>query len=101
MGLLFAFVCGMFAMLGYILWRMMRNDRWDDSNITNALRLLAHVTIHSEDFGEMFYLNEIEMEELKEIEPGLFNSLKRPFWYVSEDEFEGIVKTRPVSWQKL
>jgi hypothetical protein len=91
MGLFFAFVCGMFAMLGYILWRMMRNDGWDDSNITNALRLLSHVTLHSEDFGKMYYLTQDQRDTLidnKEL-------ISRPFWYISEDELEGVVRTRP------
>lgn len=93
-GLVF-FVVGVFSLLGYILWRMMRNDGWDDSNIINALRLLSHVTIHAEDFGKMWYLSEIEAKELNEVDPTLFAGMKRPFWYVSEDEFEGVVKTRP------
>ena len=87
LGMFFAFICGMFTMLGYILWRMMRNEGWDNSNITNALRLLSHVALHSEDFGKMYYtvLNS----------DGMRIADRRPFWYISEDEFEGVVQTRP------
>lgn len=89
--ILLTFFAGVFVMLGYILFRMMRNDGWDDSNITNALRLLSHVTLHSEDFAKMFYLpSDIALE----LESRGFK-LKRPFWYVTKDEFEGVVKTRP------
>jgi len=78
--------------LGYILYRMMRNDGWDDSNITNALRLLSHVTLHAEDFGKMYYLTEAELAEVFRVRA---MKPKRPFWYVDKDEFEGVVKTRP------
>lgn len=77
------FVLGVFTLLGYILWRMMRSDGWDGSNITNALRLLTHVTLHPEDFGKMWYLD---------IDG---HPKKRPFWYVSEDELSEVVRSRP------
>lgn len=91
MAMFFAFLCGMFTMLGYILWRMMRNDGWDDSNITNALRLLSHVTLHSEDFGKMHYLTQHQRDILTDNK----ELISRPFWYISEDELEGVVRTRP------
>jgi len=50
----------------------------DRSNITNALRVLSHITIHTPDLTLMRY------------EDG-----SRPFWYLTEDEFKGVVKTRP------
>lgn len=86
----FAFFSGMIFMLGFILYRMMRNDGWDDSNITNALRLLAHVTLHAEDFGKMYYID----SRLKQPLLDSFE-LKRPFWYVSKDELSEVVETRP------
>ena len=79
------FLLGMMALLFYILWRMMRNDDWDDSNITNALRLLSHVALHPEDFGKMYYPHESA--------DGLLG--ERPFWYVSKDELSEVVRTRP------
>ena len=72
------FVLGALGLLAYILKRMMGNDGWDDSNITNALRLLSHVVLHPEDFGKMQYPN------------GSY-----PFWYISKDELSEVVKTRP------
>lgn len=90
-----SFLAGMFALLGYILYRMMGSDGWDDSNITNALRLLSHVTLHPEDFGKMYYLTEEHRKQLMLTQAYQDEPLKRPFWYVSEDEFEGVVKTRP------
>lgn len=87
------FITGFIACVFYIVWRMMRNDGWDDSNLTNGFRLLSHVSIHSEDFSKMFYLTE---EQLKLLEDnGHDMSDARPFWYVDQDEFEGVVKTRP------
>lgn len=77
------FLLGVFVLLGYILKRMMGNKGWDDSNITNALRLLSHVTLHPEDFGKMWYLTEMGLPT------------KRPFWYVDRDELSEVVETRP------
>ena len=87
-----AFLLGAISLLAYILWRMMRSDGWDDSNITNALRLLSHVVLHPEDFGKMYYLTEKQYELLGE-ESGSYP--KRPFWYVSMDELSDVVRSRP------
>lgn len=76
--LLSGVVTGAMLLLLYVLLRMMRNGGWDDSNLTNALRLLSHVCLHPEDFGMMYY-----------------PSGKRPFWYVSKDELSEVVKSRP------
>lgn len=72
------FLAGVLALLGYILWRMMRSDGWDKSNATNAIRLLIHVVMHPEDFGKMQYPDG-----------------KRPFWYVDKDELSEVVDARP------
>ena len=80
-------ILGAFLLVGYICSRMVGSDGWDDSNITNALRLLSHVTLHPEDFGKMYYLTDFNGET------AVID--RRPFWYVSEDEFAGVVKTRP------
>lgn len=85
---LFGFFVGVFGLLGYMIARMLRSDGWDSSNINNALRLLSHVVLHPEDFGKMIYIN----ENVDWLEEGDF---ERPFWYVSEDEFETVVNTRP------
>ena len=78
-----SFILGAFSLLFYILYRMMKNPGWDDSNITNALRLLSHVTLHAEDFGKMWYIEEDQ------------TPYKRPFWYASKDELSEVVDTRP------
>lgn len=78
LGLLFAWLAGAIMLLGYILYRMMKQPGFDKSNITNALRLLSHVCLHPHDFGKMSYPDG-----------------KRPFWYVSKDELSEVVDTRP------
>jgi hypothetical protein len=78
-----AFVLGIYALLAYMVHRMLKSDGWDDSNMNNALRLISHVTLHPEDFGRMYYVS-------REGEIG-----RRPFWYVGKDEFEDVVRTRP------
>ena len=87
---LIIFVAGAVACVMYIVWRMMRTIG-DDSNMHNPLRLISQATIHSEDFGRMYYLTHAQMDLLRNNghEPD------RPGWYVDEDEFEGVVKTRP------
>lgn len=84
------FISGAVALLFYMVWRMMKTIG-DDSNMNNPLRLLSQATIHPEDFGRMYYLTHDQMALLRNNghEPD------RPGWYVDEDEFEGVVKTRP------
>ena len=81
------FFLGVFTLLGYMIWRLMRSDGWDDSNLNNALRLLSHVVLHPEDFGKMWYVERSDDGEIVEY--------ARPFWYIREDEFNGVVKSRP------
>ncbi len=85
------FVAGAIGLLFYMLSRMVGSDGWDDSNITNALRLIVHAVLHPEDFVKMFYLTEEQLALLKEHghEP------KKPFWYLPLDEITEVVKTRP------
>lgn len=78
LSILAVYLVGMMSTLGYILYRMMKQPGWDDSNITNALRLLSHVTLHPTDFPKMQYPDG-----------------KRPFWYVTKDELSEVVDTRP------
>lgn len=73
-----SFFGGMFVLLGYMIYRMMKNEGWDDSNMFNALRLIAHVVLHPHDFGKMQYPDG-----------------KRPFHYVSKDELSEVVESRP------
>ena len=80
-----------------MVWRLMSNDNWDKSNITNALRLLSHVVLHPTDFYHMFYLSDeeaaaIELADLVSERP-IWS--RRPFWYVGNDELSQVVKTRP------
>jgi hypothetical protein len=82
-----SFLMGVMSLLFYLIYRMMKNPGWDDSNMTNALRLLSHVTLHPHDFAKMYYLVDFDGES------AVID--RRPFWYVSKDEFSGVVKTRP------
>lgn len=88
---LLGFVLGTLCLLVLFVFRMLRNHAWDDSNITNALRLLAHVAVHPDDFGEMYYLDDDEYEMLA----GLGYNPTQPFWYINKDELFQVVKTRP------
>ena len=82
---LVSLLSGMLIMLGYMLYRMMKNESWDDSNLLNALRLISHVTLHPHDFGKMWYVS------------GEGKPLSRPFWYIDKDELSEVVKSRPNS----
>lgn len=89
----FSFIAGVITLLGYMILRMMRNDGWDDSNITNALRLLSHVTLHPEDFGKMYYLTDSQLKLVNQLFPE--ENIRRPFHYVDKDELSEVVDTRP------
>ncbi len=85
------FIAGMVILLLYMVSRMVGSDGWDDSNIINGIRLLTHTIFHPEDFGHMFYLTKAQLNLLK----NNGHDPDKAFWYISEDEFEGVVDTRP------
>ena len=88
---LLLFVMGGFTVVGYMVYRMVSDHKWDDSNMTNAFRALAHVVVHPTDFGQMYYLTSMEIDALKNLgyDPYM------PFWYINKDELSEVVKTRP------
>lgn len=96
-----SFVAGMIALLAYMIWRLMRNAGWDDSNLTNALRLLSHVVLHPHDFPQMYYLPDSALFLLERYNYLPDRDLKRPFWYVELDEHEGVVHSRPMKGNQL
>lgn len=51
---------------------------WDDSNIFNVFRVLCHLALHPDDFTKMQYPDG-----------------KKPFWYLTKDEFSKVVNSRP------
>jgi len=85
------FLAGAVGIIFYMLSRMVGSDGWDDSNITNGLRLLSHVTLHPEDFARMYYLTRTQMDLLR----ANGHEPDKPFWYLDGDEFADIVKSRP------
>ena len=72
------FVLGVLLFPLIIFLRARRDDEWDDSNMTNIYRVVAHLATHPSDFGKMVY------------EDG-----SKPFWYINKDELTDVVKTRP------
>ena len=77
-GLLSTFILGMFSLPLIIFLRARRCDEWDDSNMTNIFRVVAHLATHPDDFGKMQYPDG-----------------KKPFWYIDKDELSDVVDTRP------
>lgn len=73
-----SYFIGVFTMPILLFLRARRDDAWDDSNMTNIYRLIAHIATHPSDFGKLQYPDG-----------------KRPFWYISEDEITEVVKSRP------
>lgn len=80
--LILAWLAGVFSLLFYIVWRMLRSDGWDHSNILNALRVISHVAAHPEDLAKMWYVRKTPSGLLLE---------QRPFDYIDQDEFKGVV----------
>ena len=72
------FLLGALTLPALLFLRARRDKAWDDSNITNIYRLIAHIAAHPSDFGRMS-----------------FEDGKKPFWYINKDEFGDIVDTRP------
>jgi len=70
------FIIGLISFPFLLFLRARRSKEWDDSNITNIFRVLAHIAVRPADFGRMKYSNGI-----------------RPFWYISKDELSEVVKT--------
>jgi hypothetical protein len=80
---LLGFLLGIFFFVGYGAYRAVNSDGWDDSNVFNWLRLLGHVYIHPEDFGQLYYDHSTRGKI-------------RPFDYISKDEFsENFPDSRP------
>ena len=90
------FMLGVTVLLGYLVKRMLGSDGWDSSNITNALRLLAHVAMHPQDFVHMWYARELWKEEGKVLEV-----TRRAFPYLGQDELSDVVKTRPKKQERI
>ena len=76
-------VTGILLLIGYGAKRALSDSEWDDSNVTNFLRLLTHVFLHPGDFGKMWYVD------------GTGQAYKMPFHYISKDELSEVVSTRP------
>ena len=82
MGYIFAVLTGLFIglflMPVIVFLRARRVGGWDNSNMTNILRVLAHLATHPDDFLKFEYPNG-----------------KKPFWYLGKDEFGEVVEARP------
>jgi hypothetical protein len=66
------------ALVPMVIYFRAKRGAWDDSNFFNVLRVLCHLALHPKDFTLMQY------------EDG-----KKPFWYLTKDEFSEIVVSRP------
>jgi hypothetical protein len=85
------FLAGSISLIIYMVVRMLGSSGWDDSNMTNALRLISHTVLHPEDYLKMYYLTKADLAILEQ--HGFKPS--SPFWYLDKDEFSEVVKTRP------
>lgn len=74
---LLAFLLGLLCCPLVIFLRARKCDQWDKSNMFNIYRVVAHLAAHPDDFGKMYYDNG-----------------EKPFWYIDDDEFTDVVRTR-------
>lgn len=65
-------------LLPLIVYFRATHSGWDDSNFFNVLRVIAHLMLHPKDFTLMQYPDG-----------------KKPFWYLTKDEFSEVVNSRP------
>ena len=76
--LILGLILGIILFPVIIFLRARKCDQWDNSNMTNLIRVISHLATHPDDFAEMQYADG-----------------SKPFWYLDKDEFADIVKTRP------
>ena len=72
------FLLGVLSFPFLLFLRARRDEAWNDSNMANMIRLVAHIATHPSDFGKMS-----------------FEDGKKPFWYINKDEFSDVVNSRP------
>lgn len=76
-GILLGIIVGI-LLVPTIIYLRGRNSGWDDSNIFGVFHVLCHLALHPDDFTKMQYPDG-----------------KKPFWYLTKDEFSDILKNRP------
>lgn len=84
-------VFGIVLLLVYGAIRGTQSDGWDDSNLTNWIRVFIHLILHPEDFGKMYYLT----DEQYVMGTRLWGPIQQPFWYIPKDELSEVVRSRP------
>lgn len=77
LGAIAIFILGALCLPLLLFLRARRDGSWDDSNVTNIYRVIAHLAAHPSDFGKM-----------------TMPDGSKPFWYIKCDEFSEVVKTR-------
>lgn len=78
---MFSFLLGVIVgmlIVPFGIYLRAKKSGWDDSNVFNVFRVLFHLALHPKDFTLMQY------------EDG-----KKPFWYLVNDEYSEVVKSRP------
>lgn len=75
-----SFILGALCLPLLLFLRARKDDSWDNSNMTNIYRLIAHIGAHPSDFGKLQYADG-----------------RKPFWYINKDELSEVVKSRPSS----
>lgn len=78
-----SFVLGVICCPLLLFIRARRDTHWDNSNMTNMYRLIAHVAAHPSDFAYMQY-----------------SDGRKPFWYIKCDELSDVVNVRPPELKK-
>ena len=77
-----SFLLGVVSCPLLLFLRARRDTHWDNSNMTNMYRLVAHIAAHPSDFGYMQYADG-----------------RKPFWYIKCDELSDVVNSRPTNTQ--
>ena len=76
--MILSFILGALCLPLLLFIRARIDDAWDNSNMTNMYRLIAHIGAHPSDFGKLQYPDG-----------------KKPFWYINKDELSDVVNSRP------
>ena len=86
---------GWIVLVGAATQRAVTSRGWDDSNITNWLRMFSHLVVHPGDFFHAWYTKKVVVYGKFGAEQTVRIATRRVGWYASKDELSEVVSVRP------
>ena len=92
---------GLLLFIGLATYRAVTSGEFDDSNITNWLRMVAHLILHPGDFAFAWYAKRVTLYDKEGKLQIVRVATRRVGWYVNKDELSDVVDVRPRPEEKL